>query len=68
MLSIFKRHRVHGVGQVLVLSDEGMIRDVDSLGAQGNSQAMEAVRGVSEFFISFSPLVYGALHIMDRLA
>ncbi|CAM9695179.1 unnamed protein product, partial [Ectocarpus fasciculatus] len=32
--------------QVLVLSDEGMIRDVDSLGAQGNSQAMEAVRGV----------------------
>ncbi|CAN0521893.1 unnamed protein product, partial [Ectocarpus sp. 12 AP-2014] len=32
--------------QVLVLSDEGMVRDVDSLGAQGNSQAMEAVREV----------------------
>ncbi|CAM9172550.1 unnamed protein product, partial [Ectocarpus sp. 8 AP-2014] len=32
--------------QVLVLSDEGMVRDVESLGAQGTSQAMEAVREV----------------------
>ncbi|CAM9172228.1 unnamed protein product [Ectocarpus sp. 4 AP-2014] len=32
--------------QVLVLSDEGMVRDVESLGAQGNSQALEAVREV----------------------
>ncbi|CAM9180643.1 unnamed protein product, partial [Laminaria digitata] len=32
--------------QVLVLSDEGMVRDVDELGNQGREQALEALRKV----------------------
>ncbi|CAM9841895.1 unnamed protein product, partial [Pylaiella littoralis] len=31
---------------VLVLSDEGMVRDIEHLGVQGGSQAMETIRGV----------------------
>lgn len=32
--------------QVLVFSDEGMVRDVENFGAQGGSQAMETIRQV----------------------
>lgn len=59
---------MHGVDQVLVLSDEGMVRDVDSLGAQGNSQAMEAVREVSEVFHFLFLHIYFALYMINRLA
>lgn len=53
--------------QILVLSDEGMVRDVDGLGNQGREQAMEALRKVSArvFFSHVAWFIFRTLLSVD---